>query len=161
MPAVLKNPAPKRTTPHAGAKRIARTASAPRVSAKPKAGVAARKTPPVSVLAPAVAGPGPMAARTSPRFTPADRPVPIPVAQKAPSDKPRKAKLVRDSFTIPKSEYLVLEELKQRGARLSSPVKKSELLRAGIKALAAMTDAALLDALRAVPAIKTGRPGKA
>ena len=161
MPAALKNPAPKRATPQTRAKRIARAASAPAVVAKPKAGVAARRAPPVSVLAPVVARPGPTAARTSPRLTPADRPVPIPDARKAPSEKPKKAKLVRDSFTIPKTEYLVLEELKQRGARLSSPVKKSELLRAGIKALAAMTDAALLDALRAVPAIKTGRPGKA
>lgn len=70
----------------------------------------------------------------------------------------KKLKLVRDSFTIPKLEYLVLDELKQRAARLAHPVKKSELLRAGIKALAAMTDAALKAALQAVPAIKTGRP---
>lgn len=70
----------------------------------------------------------------------------------------KKLKLVRDSFTIPKLEYLVLDELKQRAAKLAHPVKKSELLRAGIKALAAMTDAALKAALQAVPAIKTGRP---
>lgn len=70
----------------------------------------------------------------------------------------KKLKLVRDSFTIPKLEYLVLDELKQRATRLAHPVKKSELLRAGIKALAAMTDAALKAALQAVPAIKTGRP---
>jgi hypothetical protein len=79
-------------------------------------------------------------------------------------DKPVKAKkpkLVRDSFTIPKLEYSVLEELKQRAGQLRSPAKKSELLRAGIKALAAMSDAALLVALQAVPAIKTGRPAKA
>jgi hypothetical protein len=37
-------------------------------------------------------------------------------------------------------------------------VKKSELLRAGIKALAAMGDAAFAAALGNVPAIKTGRP---
>ena len=36
--------------------------------------------------------------------------------------------------------------------------RKSELLRAGIKALAAMQDAALSSALAAVPAIKTGCP---
>ena len=75
--------------------------------------------------------------------------------------KAKKPKLVRDSFTIPKPEYSVLDDLKQRAGQLNSPVKKSELLRAGIKALAAMSDAALLVALRAVPAIKTGRPTKA
>lgn len=73
-------------------------------------------------------------------------------------EKARKPKLVRDSFTIPKAEYQVLDALKQRSAGLARPVKKSELLRAGIKALARMSDAALLDALQAVPAIKTGRP---
>ena len=75
--------------------------------------------------------------------------------------KPKKPKLVRDSFTIPKVEYTVLDDLKQRAARLASPAKKSELLRAGIKALAAMPDAAYVAALGAVPAIKTGRPSRA
>ena len=70
----------------------------------------------------------------------------------------KKPKLVRDSFTIPKAEYTVLDDLKQRAATLAQSVKKSELLRAGIKALAAMSDAAFLNALGQVPAIKTGRP---
>lgn len=70
----------------------------------------------------------------------------------------KKTKLVRDSFTIPKPEYLVLDELKQRATRLTRPAKKSELLRAGIKMLAALSDAAFLTALAQVPAIKTGRP---
>jgi hypothetical protein len=74
--------------------------------------------------------------------------------------KVKKPKLVRDSFTIPKPEYAVLEELKQRTIRLGNSAKKSELLRAGIKALAAMSDDAFADALKAVPAIKTGRPAK-
>jgi hypothetical protein len=69
-----------------------------------------------------------------------------------------KAKLVRDSFTIPKSEYSVLEGLKFRAARLSRPVKKSELLRAGIAALNSMTDKAFLAVLSGVPSLKTGRP---
>jgi hypothetical protein len=77
-----------------------------------------------------------------------------------PKTKVKKPKLVRDSFTIPKPEYLVLDALKARANHLASPAKKGELLRAGIKALAAMSDAALLVALKAVPAIKTGRPVK-
>jgi hypothetical protein len=75
--------------------------------------------------------------------------------------KPKKPKLVRDSFTIPKDEYSVLAELKQRCAKLAQPSKKSELLRAGIQALAAMSDKSLLAALKAIPSIKTGRPKKA
>jgi hypothetical protein len=69
-----------------------------------------------------------------------------------------KAKLVRDSFTIPKSEYSVLEGLKVRAANLTRPVKKSELLRAGIAVLSAMSDKAFLAALDGVPSLKTGRP---
>lgn len=72
--------------------------------------------------------------------------------------KAKKVKLVRDSFTIPKPEYLILDNLKLRAADLKHPVKKSELLRAGIKALDAMTDVNLLAALKAVPMLKTGRP---
>jgi len=74
--------------------------------------------------------------------------------------KQKKPKLVHDSFTIPKSEYSVLNDLKQRSVQIGDPAKKSELLRAGIKALAAMTDAAFKAALNAVPTIKTGRPAK-
>jgi hypothetical protein len=69
-----------------------------------------------------------------------------------------KHKLVRDSFTIPKTEYAALAELKQRAAQLARPVKKGELLRAGIKALSALGDKAFLAALDAVPSLKTGRP---
>jgi len=79
-------------------------------------------------------------------------------ATKTPEPSKLKHKLVRDSFTIPKSEYAVLGELKQRAARLARPVKKSELLRAGISALSTMTDKSFLSALDAVPSLKTGRP---
>ena len=121
------------------------------------------------VVAPALSAPsGPSAAKAAPQTASPAATVPKAAAAPAPDSapkpaaekpaKPKKPKLVRDSFTIPKSEYTVLDDLKQRAVRLSSPAKKSELLRAGIKALAAMPDAAFLGALRAVPAIKTGRP---
>lgn len=76
------------------------------------------------------------------------------------AEKPRKPKLVRDSFTIPKDEYAVLDALKQRAAGLGRPTKKSEVLRAGVQALAAMPDSAFLAAVGGVPALKTGRPAK-
>jgi hypothetical protein len=65
---------------------------------------------------------------------------------------------VRDSFTIPKSEYAMLEALKARATNLKRPTKKSEMLRAGIAALRGMTDKAFLIALNGVPSLKTGRP---
>jgi len=98
--------------------------------------------------------------------TVATKPAPKRVGKAAPATRPakpekvKKPKLVRDSFTIPKLEYAVIEELKQRAAKLGAPVKKSELLRAGIKLLATLATADYLAALAAVPTIKTGRPSK-
>lgn len=114
------------------------TAAAPAVAAAAKPAVkkqAVKKLP----ASPAAAAPKPAAPEVS---------------------KPAKLKLVRDGFTIPAGEYAVLGELKQRALAAGHPAKKSELLRAGIKLLAALTDKALLAALAKVPAVKTGRPGK-
>ncbi len=72
--------------------------------------------------------------------------------------KTHKPKLVRDSFTIPKDEYQVLDTLKGRALGLGQHVRKSELLRAGIQVLAAMGDRAFLKAVGSVPTLKTGRP---
>lgn len=71
---------------------------------------------------------------------------------------PRKPKLVRDSFTIPKTEYAAIEALKTRAIALGTSVKKSELLRAGLMALVAMSDAGFKAAVAAVPTLKPGRP---
>jgi hypothetical protein len=123
---------------------------------------AATKTTPVRKAAPvkpASRAAGKPAAKPAPRPAPK---APVAEAPKAPKvEKPKKPKLVRDSFTIPKAEYAVLEQLKQRALQCGASAKKSEVLRAGIKALAGMGDAAFLAALGAVPAIKTGRPAKA
>jgi hypothetical protein len=76
------------------------------------------------------------------------------------TEKAKKPKMVRDSFTIPKDEYEVLDVLKLRAAKLGSPAKKTELIRAGMKAIAGMSDTALKAALASVPSLKTGRPAK-
>jgi hypothetical protein len=88
------------------------------------------------------------------------RPKADPVAAPVLDPTKAKGKLVRDSFTIPKAEYLVLETLKLRAGKAGRPAKKSELLRAGIAALNGMSDKAFLAALGAVVSIKTGRPKK-
>lgn len=74
--------------------------------------------------------------------------------------KHEKIKVVRDSFTIPKSEYTQIATLKQRAMGLGIEAKKSELIRAGLLLLSATTDAALRKALDKVPTLKTGRPSK-
>jgi hypothetical protein len=72
--------------------------------------------------------------------------------------KDKKPKLVRDSFTIPKNEYEAIAGLKARALKLGASIKKSELLRAGLKQLAGLSDAAFKLALADVPTLKTGRP---
>jgi hypothetical protein len=84
--------------------------------------------------------------------------VPTKAPNKAPKDK--KVKVVRDSFTIPKTELLQVGELKKRALTLGVAAKKSELIRAGLFTLASMNDAALKKAMASVPTIKTGRPAK-
>lgn len=84
----------------------------------------------------------------------------LPVTVDAHPDKARQ-KLIRDSFTIPIGEYALLGDLKERAARLIRPVKKSELMRAGIFALNAMPDEIFLAMLSAIPTLKPGRPKSA
>jgi hypothetical protein len=78
----------------------------------------------------------------------------------APADKPRKIKVLRDTFRIPANEYETLAALKERAAKAGHPARKSEVLRAGVKALAAMGELAFLAALGAVPPIKPARAAK-
>lgn len=75
--------------------------------------------------------------------------------------KAKKSKLVHEDFTLPMLEYLMLETLKLRSSKLGSPVKKNVLVRAGIKALAALSDDSFLAVLKTVPSIKPGRSTKA
>ena len=151
--ATKKTVAPRKaTTPDATTPAVKKLGAAPAPikpaakPAKPKAGVKKQPAKAPATKAPVTKTAKPKAVK---KVVPAK-------AEKI--EKAKKPKLVRDSFTIPKAEYLVLEELKQRAAKLTRPAKKSELLRAGIKALAALSNAAFLTALEQVPAIKTGRP---
>ena len=85
---------------------------------------------------------------------------PTKAAAPAKPAKEKKVKVVRDSFTIPKTELLQVGEMKKRALTLGVGVKKSELIRAGLSALTSMNDAAFKKALASVPTIKTGRPAK-
>lgn len=82
----------------------------------------------------------------------------ITVGKKEKAVKVKKTKLVRDSFTIPELEYAQLAALKQRCMAAGVAVKKSELLRAGLQALALMPEAILIGQLEGLEKLKTGRP---
>ena len=130
--AVAKKPAVKKTT---AVKPAAKKLVVKKAAAKPVRKTAVKK------------------AAAKPVTTQAAKPVKV-----AKPAKVKKPKLVRDSFTIPKDEYVVIDALKVRAGKLGQSIKKSELLRAGVKALAAMSDIQFKAALSNVPTIKTGRP---
>lgn len=119
------------------------------------------KSPITSIASSTTADPAPGVAEARSESTPVARKTAEPAAAdaKAPARSAGgKAKLVRDSYLIPRDEYALLAELKRRSLRLERPAKKSEILRAGISALNTMSDTAFLSALHAVPALTTGRP---
>jgi hypothetical protein len=72
--------------------------------------------------------------------------------------KPKNAKMVRDSFTMPELEYELIAAVKRRCIANGLAVKKSEVLRAAIIGFAALSDSAVAAALKALLVIKTGRP---
>ena len=72
--------------------------------------------------------------------------------------KVKKAKLVRDSFTMPDVEYQVLADMKKAALKAGFEIKKSELLRIGV-ALIQKTDIEKLRLmLAALSPLKAGRP---
>ncbi|MES1987681.1 MAG: hypothetical protein V4440_06555 [Pseudomonadota bacterium] len=144
--AALKAPVEKTTPVKAAVKKT--------VSPKPLAGKTA--TTKVAAPKPTATSPAKVAPKTAaPKVVKAKA-----AAKPAAKEKAPKLKMERDSFTMPKAEYAQLYVLKERLAKLGNPAKNSELLRAGIMQLAAMTDAALKVAMSKVPTIKTGRPKK-
>lgn len=160
------------TTVTANAETSAKKAPSRKAATKAAPTQAARKAP-QKVASPANAKPK----------TPAPAPAPVEVKTTAPKSaanksaanksaanksaaspakplKDKKVKVVRDSFTIPKSELLQIGESKKRALELGVEIKKSELIRAGLQALTRMNDMAFKKALASVPTIKTGRPAK-
>ncbi|MEO8333260.1 MAG: hypothetical protein ABI479_12580 [Gallionella sp.] len=83
---------------------------------------------------------------------------PRPAAKK--QKKESKKKVVRDSFTMPQSEYQKIAEIKAFCLKAGMHVKKSEVLRAGLKALAELNATQVKRALSELEKIKTGRPKK-
>ncbi len=84
---------------------------------------------------------------------------PAPAAKPAKPTKPRE-ELVRDSFTMPQSDFKLIALLKERALAAKRAAKKSELLRAGLQALDKLDAKALVAALDRLAPIKTGRPKK-
>ena len=81
-----------------------------------------------------------------------------------PVQTPKPAKLrqkpVRDSFTMPATDFALIAILKARALVARRETKKSELLRAGLHVLTALDTPALLATLGKLNEVKVGRPKK-
>jgi hypothetical protein len=141
--AAKKRPATK-TSQAAAPKAVKAVKSAPKTPAKPATKIPAKSAAPVGKTIP------PQATTVAPKTS----------TTPAKPAKEKKVKVVRDSFTLPKTELLQISDMKKRAMALGVEVKKSELIRAGLQALSTMTDAPFKKALGNVPTIKTGRPAK-
>jgi len=71
-----------------------------------------------------------------------------------------KRRMVRDSVIMPENEYGLIAGIKQRCLARGMAVKKSEVLRAALINLSALSYARLANAMQALEVIKTGRPSK-
>jgi hypothetical protein len=148
--AAKKAGAPKTVKPATASKAIK---DAPKSAVKSAAKSAPKSASPVTKTA------KPKAPTVAPKVAPTAAPKNS--ASPAKPAKEKKVKVVRDSFTLPKTELLQIADMKKRAMALGVEVKKSELIRAGLQALSTMTDAPFKKALGNVPTIKTGRPAKA
>ncbi|MDD5295926.1 MAG: hypothetical protein PHU46_03340 [Rhodocyclaceae bacterium] len=152
--------APATDTPSAVAEAPAQEAAAPvattesKTEKAPKAAKAATAKKPIRHVAPIVAEAPAKASKPAKTVKPAK-------AEKAPKpEKPAKVKLVRDSFTMPESDYGHLALLKQRCLEAGVAAKKSELLRLGLQVLATLPSSDLAQRIEALEKLKTGRPAK-
>lgn len=139
------------------AKKVAPTAkkSSP-VATKPVAAAAKPATKPPTVAAKVAVKP----TVAKPKTATSKKPAKKAIKKDLKKARPEKVKMERDSFTMPKEEYAQITLLKARLTSMGQPAKKSELLRAGVKLLAAMSDNTLKTTLAKIPVIKTGRPNK-
>lgn len=134
--APTRRPTAKRTSARPVApKPVAKAAAVP----SPKPAPAVKKTSAAKVMAPIKEA------------------VPLKPAK---TEKPAKVrrKPVRDSFTMPEADFGLIATLKARALSAKRETKKSELLRAGLHALAALPTPALVAALDQLDPVKIGRP---
>ncbi len=147
----------------------AKQSNKPAVAADKKAVPQAKEIKPVvkkpaqpaanKVAVKAVKAVKPAVVKPADKVGPSHKPVATKPAKKA-VVKAVKDKLVRDSFTMPKDDHRLLKSLKRRGVAFGLNAKKSEIVRAGLKALATLTDEGLKAVLGSIPQLKLGRPRK-
>jgi hypothetical protein len=85
-----------------------------------------------------------------------------PLAPEARHDTPKvkKAKQIRDSFTMPEPEYAVIAQVKKACLKAGFEMKKSDLLRIGISLIKGLDVSTLKIILATLTPLKAGRPKK-
>ena len=76
------------------------------------------------------------------------------------SKKPPEVKKVRDTFSMPQAEHQKIAEIKEKCLEAGLQVKKSHVLRAGLKALLGMNEAQLKHAIAQLKKTKPVRSKK-
>ena len=152
----------KSVKPAAAKKPIAKQPIAKKPVAKQPA---AKRAPTPSVAASSVAGVAPPVKLTQPakpakpaKAVKSPKPPKVASAARVPKPMKLRQKPVRDSFTMPEGDFALIATLKARLLAAKRETKKSELLRAGLHALAALDSATLLAALNDLAPVKVGRP---
>lgn len=69
-------------------------------------------------------------------------------------------KVIRDTFTMPSTDYDLIAAIQHRCLQSALNVTRSEIVRAGLKILNELSDENLMQAMQAVEKIKSGRPSR-
>lgn len=84
-----------------------------------------------------------------------------PKARKRPAGPPKPAgenvMVIRDTFSMPGTDYKLIESLRSKAARQGYIYTKSEVIRAGLQLLSGLPPAGLVDTLSKVERVKPGR----
>ena len=67
-------------------------------------------------------------------------------------------RVIRDSFSLPVSDYAVISALRERALKAGIHANKSELVRAGLRLLQDLKEADFVVAVQRIEKVKTGRP---
>jgi hypothetical protein len=147
--AALKTPVAKKPV-------VKKIAAKPAVAAK----TVAAKKPVAKAVAPALKKPLAPIAKTT--VKPVTKPVAKAVAkiEKKAELKLKKVKQVRDSFTMPETEYEVLGQVKKACLKAGFEIKKSDLLRIGVSLIKNLETGKLKTLLAGLTPLKVGRPKK-
>lgn len=80
--------------------------------------------------------------------------------EKKEKEKDKKEKVVRDSFSMPKSEHGIIKQLRTEIAQAGRIVSKSEILRAALKSLASQGAAQVVGLIETLPSVPKGKAKK-